>query len=424
MKLRIEKAIYGGAGLARAEGKAVFVPFTLPGELVETHITEDRVSYATAELDSVVEASPARVSPPCPYFGECGGCHYQQASYPQQLEMKAEILRETLERAHLREVPAIALVRGEPLGYRNRIRLHVDRASSMLCYKRRGSHANLSVNECPIAAPVLEEALKTIQSNSKHWLSERFDEVELFGNAEQSSILLTLWSRRGAKAAKEDLQRLWPELVSQIPQVRGAAVLSSERGKQQGGMLAQSGEQALTYNAAGHDYRVSLGSFFQVNRFLIDALIELAVGGHSGALAWDLYAGVGLFAHALTSRFEQVVAVESAASSVRDLRRNLNGGPHRVVASSTLDFLRRTAKHPRPDFVVVDPPRAGLGKEVTALLGEIRPEHITYVSCDPATLSRDLKSLLDSGYHLKNMYMVDLFPQTFHLESVAMLSLS
>src|SRR5271155_307840 len=102
MKLRIEKAIYGGAGLARAEGKAVFVPFTLPGELVETHITEDRVSYATAELDSVVEASPARVSPPCPYFGEGGGCHYQQASYPQQLEMKAEILRETLERAHLR----------------------------------------------------------------------------------------------------------------------------------------------------------------------------------------------------------------------------------------------------------------------------------------------------------------------------------
>jgi 23S rRNA (uracil1939-C5)-methyltransferase len=423
MKLRIEKAIYGGAGLARADGKAVFVPFTLPGELVEAHITEDRASYASAELDNVIEVSPARVSPPCPYFGECGGCHCQQASYAAQVEMKVQILRETLERAHLKEIPEIAVVQGEPLGYRNRIRLHVDRPSSRLCYKRRGSHANLPVDACPIAAPVLEDALRTVQSDGKEWLDGRFEEIEFFTNAGQSSMLLMLWSSRGAKAAKEGLQGLWPQLVDAIPRVAGAAVLSSERGKQQGRLLAQAGEPALTYDAAGHDYRVSLGSFFQVNRFLIDALVDLVVGGQSRALAWDLYAGVGLFAHALASHFEQVVAVESAASSVRDLRRNLTGGPHRVVAASTLDFLRRADRQARPDFVVVDPPRAGLGKEVTALLGEIRPEHITYVSCDPATLSRDLKSLLDSGYHLRNMYMVDLFPQTFHLESVAMLSL-
>ncbi len=422
MKLRIEKAIYGGAGLARADGKAIFVPFTLPGELVEAQIKEDRGSYASAELDTLLEPSPARVSPPCPYFGECGGCHYQHASYAQQLDMKAQILSESLERAHLKEIPAITLVQGEPLGYRNRIRLHVDRTSSMLCYKKRGSHANLPVDACPIAAPVLEDALRTIQSNGRQWLGEGFDEVELFTNAEQSEVLVTLWSSRGVKVAKEDLQRLWPQLVEAIPQIGGAAVLSSEHSKQQR-LLAQTGEQALTYNAAGHDYRVSLGSFFQVNRFLIDALVELVVGGQSGTLAWDLYAGVGLFAHALASRFGQVVAVESAARLVRDLRRNLSGNPHRVLASSTLDFLRGAGRQARPDLVVVDPPRAGLGKEVTALLGGIRPEYITYVSCDPATLSRDLKSLLDSGYHLKNMYLVDLFPQTFHLESVAMLSL-
>jgi 23S rRNA (uracil1939-C5)-methyltransferase len=423
MKLRIEKAIYGGAGLARADGKAIFVPFTLPGEVVEVHITEDRASYASAGLDNVLAASPARVSPPCPYFGECGGCHYQQAGYAEQVEMKVQILRETLERAHLTEIPAIAVVQGEPLGYRNRIRLHVDRASSMLCYKRRGSHANLPVDVCPIAAAALEGALKTVQSNSKQWLGTSFDEMEFFTNAEQSSILLTLWSSREAKAAQEDLRQLWPQLVNAIPEIVGAAVLSSERGKQTGTVLAQTGEQALVYKVAGHDYRVGLGSFFQVNRFLIDALVDLVVAERSGERAWDLYAGVGLFAHALASRFEQVVAVESAASSIRDLRRNLNGGPHRVVASSTLDFLRRAGRQTSPDFVVVDPPRAGLGNEVAKLLGKIRPEHITYVSCDPATLSRDLKSLLDSGYHLKNMHMVDLFPQTFHLESVAMLSL-
>jgi 23S rRNA (uracil1939-C5)-methyltransferase len=430
MKLRIEKVIYGGAGLARADGKAIFVPFTLPDELVEAHISEDRGSYASAELDAVLEASAERVSPACPYFGECGGCHYQHASYAQQLRMKAGILRETLERARLKEIPEIEAIYAEQFGYRNRIRLHVDRASSMLCYKRRGSHENLAVGECPIAAPVLEGAIKAAQSRAKEWLlGGRFTEIELFTDAEQSAILVTLWSDSGA-AAKSALEILWPELRKTVPQIAGAAVFSSERGAQRSrsrpGLLAQAGEQALTYAAAGEDYRVSLGSFFQVNRFLVDALVNRVIAERRGELAWDLYAGVGLFARALALRFERVVAVESAASSVRDLRHNLQGGGHRVVAASTLDFLKRARadRQTKPDFVVVDPPRAGLGKEVTALLAEIRPAHITYVSCDPATLSRDLKSLLDSGYHLKNMYMVDLFPQTFHLESVAMLSLS
>jgi len=434
MKLRIEKAIYGGAGLARAEGKAVFVPFTLPGEMVEAHITEDRGSYANAELDSVLQPSPERVSAACAYFGECGGCHYQHAKYAAQVEMKVQILRESLERAHLSGIPPIFGVQGEALGYRNRIRLHVDRPSSMLCYKRRGSHANLAVRECPIAAPVLREALAAMQVKAEKWrLGEHFSEVEFFTNAGRNElqgefpgeVLLTLWSGRSKGEARGDLEQLWPQLVESIPKIRGAAVLSSARGKAQGAMLAQAGEQGLTYKAAGEEYRVSLGSFFQVNRFLVDSLVELVVMDRSGEVAWDLYAGVGLFARALTRQFKRVVAVEGAASSVRDLRENLSGGAHRVAAASTLEFLRmaRSDRQGRPDFMVVDPPRAGLGKEITALTAEIRPAHITYVSCDPATLSRDLKSLLDSGYQLTKLHMVDLFPQTFHLESVAMLSL-
>jgi 23S rRNA (uracil1939-C5)-methyltransferase len=426
MKLRIEKAIYGGAGLGRDEGKAFFVPFTLPGEVVEANIIEDRGSYANAELDSVLEASPERAATPCVYFGECGGCHYQHASYAAQIEMKVQILRESLERAHLADIPAIFGVQGEALGYRNRIRLHVDRASSMLCYKRRGSHENLAVRECPIAAPVLQEALAAAQLNAGQWqLGEHFSEAEFFTNGDQNEVLLTLWSGRTKSDASGDLKRLWPQLVGAIPQIKGAAVLSSSRGKAQGARLAQAGEQALTYKAGGEEYRVGLGSFFQVNRFLIDPLVELVVMDRSGEVAWDLYAGVGLFARALAGRFKRVVAVEAAASSVRDLRENLASGAHRLAAASTLEFLRkaRSDGQRRPDFVVVDPPRAGLGKEITALLAEIRPAHITYVSCDPATLSRDLKSLLDSGYQLTKLHMVDLFPQTFHLESVAMLSL-
>ncbi len=155
-----------------------------------------------------------------------------------------------------------------------------------------------------------------------------------------------------------------------------------------------------------------------MNRFLVSELLARALSAHGGGSAWDLYAGVGLFSVALASGFEKVTAVESAASSVRDLRENLKGKQHRVVAASTLDFLKKP-HNDKPDFVIVDPPRAGLGKEVTALLSQIGPPKLTYISCDPATLSRDLQSLLHSGYHLTNITLIDLFPQTFHLETVA-----
>jgi 23S rRNA (uracil1939-C5)-methyltransferase len=426
MKLRIEKLIYGGAGLARHEGKAIFVPFTLPEELVEARIAHDQGSYANAELESILESSPDRIHPPCPYFGECGGCHYQHTSYPRQVEIKSQILREALDRAHLGNIPEIDTLHAQPFGYRNRIRLHIDRSTSELCYKRRASHRDLAVDQCPIAAPVLEDALKALQSSAQTWqLGSRFTEIELFTNAAQDSILISLFASGRAKPAEQQLSGLWTQLQAHIPHLTGTAIFSSEQGRQPGKLLSQYGEPSLAYTAANYGYRVSLGSFFQVNRHLIDPLVARVTDEASGTLAWDLYAGVGLFSAAIAPRFERVVAVESAPSSVRDLRHNLRDASSRVVASSTLDFLQRAraCKEKAPDLVIVDPPRAGLGKEVTGLLAAVRAPHITYVSCDPATLSRDLKSLLDSGYHLSSMCMVDLFPQTFHLESVAMLSL-
>ncbi len=426
MKLIIEKSVYGGAGLARSEGKVIFVPFTLPGETVEAEITNDRGGYAEAELINVLEPSPERVSPPCSYFGECGGCHYQRATYVQQLEIKRQILRESLERAHLPIVPEIATLSAEPLNYRNRARFHVDGAMSKLCYKKRGSHANLAIDACPISAPLIEKALQLLNAHGRQWqIGNLFDEAEFFTNADQNEILLTLWTSLNAKAAQSALEKLWPALHSEMPQLLGAVAFSVERGNRRPMRLASVGNQSLTYNAAGQSYRVSIASFFQVNRHLIDALAELVTGDASGKLAWDLYAGVGLFARRLLSSFDDVVAVESAPSSVQDMRHNLSAQNSRYAASSTLDFLKhaQSSGEQKPDYVIVDPPRAGLGKEVTTLLGKLRPAHITYVSCDPATLSRDLKSLLDSGYSLRQLHMVDMFPQTFHLESVAKLSL-
>ncbi|MGB7137759.1 MAG: class I SAM-dependent RNA methyltransferase [Acidobacteriaceae bacterium] len=425
MQLRIDRPIYGGAGLARAEGKAVFVPFTLPGELVEANITEEKRSYATAELLSVLEASEDRRSPPCGYFGKCGGCHYQHAGYPAQLAMKAAILREMLERAHIREIPEIAILSGEPLGYRNRVRLHVERNPFSLCYKYRNSHRNLPIGNCPIAAPELQRAIEVLhREGGALGLGGWVREVELF-TAGDGPILASFFTDAAAKAAEQALGASWPGLLGVLPGLAGAACFSAEDDRAPAKRLAQRGEEWLVYSSQDRRYRVSIGSFFQTNRFLIDSLVREVTGEEKGDTAWDLYAGAGLFSLPLTQDFASVVAVETSASAVRDLRENLRGTTHRTVASDTAAFLRRAVEQrtPAPDLAVVDPPRAGLGAEVTSALEKLQPRKITYVSCDPATLSRDLAALLESGYRLRKIHLVDLFPQTFHLESVTHLSL-
>lgn len=431
MKLRIEKAIYGGAGLARASegplaGKTVFVPLALPEEVVEAHLVDDRRSFASAELDAVLEPSPARTTPLCPYFGACGGCQYQHAVYAKQVEMKASILAESLERAHVTGIPPITAVHGEPWGYRNRIRLHVQREPFALGYRERRSHTLLAVDECPIAAPLLEEALRVCRRlGTQLGLSDACDEMEFFTNGGQDALLVSLLSSRSWRGGNEQLARIATALQGELPQLAGMGLFAVETPKQPARLLAHWGERALTYSAGESQYRVSLGSFFQVNRFLVDALVELVTEGRSGSLAWDLYAGAGLFARPLAERFAKVVAVEASPSSAADLEANLPRGTHRAVRATTTNFLRqqeRTAAAARPELVVVDPPRAGLGAEVAALLAAAEPAEIVYVSCDPATLSRDLHALIQSGYTFKSLHLVDLFPQTFHLESVSVLT--
>ena len=424
MKLQIEKCIYGGAGLARAEGKAIFVPFTLAGETVEVHIVEDKRSFANAELDTVIESSRQRAKPSCPYFGECGGCQYQHATYTEQIALKRSILQESLERARLQSLPEIVPVYGEPFGYRNRVRLHLQRQPFALCYKRRASHANLPVNHCPIAAPVLEQAIEAVTCIGQEFdLAEDFEEIEFFTNEAQSELQISLWTRQQKKELTPKLARFCEALYTETAAMTGTAVFLAEKATHSDKKVAEWGAQALTYHAAGSSYRVSIGAFFQINRFLVDRLVELVISNLSGKLAWDLYAGAGLFARALSGRFEEIIAVEAATYSAQDLRENAS--TYKPVQSGTLDFLRQKTRRQEatPDLVVVDPPRSGLGSDVTSILTKVRPPTVVYVSCDPATLSRDLHALVESGYQLRTMHMVDLFPQTFHLESITVLSL-
>jgi 23S rRNA (uracil1939-C5)-methyltransferase len=416
--VEIEKPIYGGAFLARIDGNAVFVPLTLPGEQARVRITQSKSGYATAEAEEIVRAAPERVAPACPHFGACGGCHYQHTDYKSQLAFKQAILRETLERGGMAVPAEIAVLSGEPWGYRNRIRLAFDAAGN-LGYRGHRSHAVCPMRECPIAAPLLVAAAQAFAQVARGFApSPHPTEIALFCNPAESALLATVFTANPPKLRFDEMALA---LHERIPSLTGAELVIDGDSGQQPRTIAQWGAASLDYPAAGFDYRVDHGAFFQVNRWLVDALVERVTAGHQGKLAWDLFTGVGLFARQLAANFDRVVAVESAPTATAALEDNLSGTAGAAVKAETLAFLRRSRMGERPDMIVVDPPRTGLGAETCALLAEIAAPAVAYVSCNPATLARDLRTLIASGYQIQSITLADLFPQTFHLETVVQL---
>jgi 23S rRNA (uracil1939-C5)-methyltransferase len=411
----IEKAIYGGAFLTRIERKATFVPFSLPGEQARIRIVEDKRGYAIAEAEQIVTIAPERVAPRCSHFGVCGGCHYQHANYQTQLNFKQAILRETLERGGVQPPDEIEALSANPWAYRNRIRLAFD-ANGNPGYRALRSHSVIPIRECPIAAPLLIEAARVFAEVVRQSAPAlRPTEVSLFCNADETALLANVFTASPRNVRFEELAKAVRE---RIPALQGAELVAEGSASERPSTVAQWGTTSISYRAAGFDYRVDHGAFFQVNRWLVDALVDRVIAGQAGSLAWDLFAGVGLFTRRLTSTFTRVVAVESAPSAIKALQENLISTAATAVQAATLDFLRRPRKGDRPDLIVVDPPRTGLGPEITALLAQIAAPALVYVSCDPATLARDLSALIAGGYQIQSITLADLFPQTFHLETV------
>jgi 23S rRNA (uracil1939-C5)-methyltransferase len=413
--VEIEKPIYGGNFLARHEGKAIFVPLALPGEQARIRITESKSGYSTAELAEILTPAPERIKPGCPHFGPCGGCNYQHTDYSTQLAFKQAILRETLERAGVSAPAEIATLAADPWAYRNRIRVAFDTEGNP-GYRGRRSHAVIPIGECPIAAPLLVSAAKAAADTlARVPANLRPHEVLLFCDPAESALLATFFT---SEPTQLRLDPIAPALHERIPTLKGADLATGGRPGHPPRTVSPWGATSLAYPAAGFDYRVDNGAFFQVNRWLIDAFVANVVQGHGGSLAWDLFAGVGLFARQLTLHFDKVVAVESSAASISALAANLEGTGGEAVPTSTLEFLHQNRTGPRPDLIVADPPRTGLGAEINGLLVEVAAPHLVYVSCDPATLARDLRVLLAGGYAIASITLTDLFPQTFHLETV------
>jgi 23S rRNA (uracil1939-C5)-methyltransferase len=425
--LSIEKLVYGGDGLGHADGKTVFVPYVLPGEQVRASTKAKKKKVIWADLVEVTEAASTRQAARCPHFRKCGGCHYQHISLDEQVRLKQAILRETLSRlGGIRWDGEIRTHTAAPYGYRNRAQWGVRGAKPRaLGYFLPESTVVLPIDECPVLSPRLADTFNRLQEMTRSAeLPPGVVEIEAFADSQDERISMNV--------AFEKFPSPAPELTAwfrqTMPQIESLLLLDQKANR-----FELSGPGYLLHDAGGFRYRVSHLSFFQVNRFLIEELLNTVIFGASGRLALDLYAGVGFFTLPLAKAFEHVVAVDANMAATRDLLANAE---HAGVTITSFNehadaFLKKTAE--KLDLVVLDPPRAGLGSEAAAKLAELGAPEIRYLSCDPATLARDLAVLTGSArkepggsasaprYEISEIHFFDLFPQTFHIEALVRL---
>ncbi|QQS40975.1 MAG: class I SAM-dependent RNA methyltransferase [Acidobacteriota bacterium] len=383
LEVEVVKIIPNGLGLAFAEELTLFVPLSAPGDRLRVEIAELKGRTAFAGIVEILEPSPERIEPPCPYFGTCGGCDFQQMSYEAQIAAKIGIIRDCLKRiARLGDEIEIGIIPcPEPFQYRIRTQVHADPQSKRIGFFKRQSHDVIEAESCAVLVPGLDGTVRRIRST--------FDWPE---DAEGTLSIEAGFSGGTASIYSEDMFEPVDELV---------------------------------FEAAGRTFSFDARSFFQANRHMIGPLIDAAVGGSSGALAIDLYCGIGLFTIPLAERFEKVIGVESAFESFRFAEANAAANSVSnadFIHSRVRNFLEeQKAAVEAADLVVVDPPRSGVKGRALELITDAAPKRITYVSCNPSTLARDIRSLLDSGYEIENFTALDLFPQTHHVEAVVRL---
>jgi len=427
-----QKLVYGGEALGYHNGRTVLVPRALPGERLEVEEVRVAKGVVHARPLRVLAAAPERVDPPCPYFGRCGGCHYQHLRADLQPAVKREILRETLRRIGKLtwefEIPVHA---AQPWSYRNQAQLKVATkpdGSVALGFFEAESHRLFPVDACLILSPRLNAVLAELRRPEILPRLAGAHEIELLADDRDEQVMITL---RGGFDSFE-IDALAKDLLGRLPGATSVAVESIQRG----GEIKVYGQPSLVYRVgSGREgefgYRVSPGSFFQASRFLIPQLVAAVAASDSQnecGLALDLYAGVGLLSLPLARSFAEVVAVEANRTAAADLAANARAhglANLRAVNQSVFDFLRRFARRTPdlvvPDLVVLDPPRAGVEAPAIKLLAALRPRHVTYVSCHPPTLARDLGFLAAHGYRLTAVESFDFFAQTFHIEALARL---
>lgn len=381
LDVKIEKIVPNGYGLAFAENLTVFVPLAVAGDLLRVRIYQTKGKTAFAEIVEILKPSDLRIDAPCEYFGRCGGCDFQQMNYENQLAAKLAIIKDCLTRIgkidYEKEIEIIPSPK--PFNYRARAQWHIDTRRRKIGYFQRNSHKVIDVAHCPILIENLQNTLSDLRENLAF---ENFWSEKVVIEAASANNRVSIYSDEIIEPTEE-----------------------------------------IFYESSGEKYFYSAKSFFQGNPFLIEKLVELAAGNASGKNALDLYCGVGLFTLPLARKFEKVTGVEANADAIDFAEKSAADARienAEFFADSVDDFLN-TNEFGAIDFVLLDPPRSGAERSIIENIARINPAEISYVSCEPSVLARDLRMLLDAGFAIESITALDLFPQTHHVEAVVRL---
>jgi tRNA/tmRNA/rRNA uracil-C5-methylase (TrmA/RlmC/RlmD family) len=404
-RIRIEKIVYGGEGLGRREGKVVFVPFSVPGDRLLVRPVEEKKTFLRAEIVRILESGPGRIEPPCPHFGQCGGCQLQQLDYPRQVEAKRQILEEIFFHRfpHTRGLAIVMRASSQPFGYRSRARVQLRGcgARATVGFFRCGSHAVEDIEECPLFRPSLNEALRSLrQYKLKVDADPKPQEMDMACSEEEDT-----WATTRVGGGDREGLALFP----------GSGMKE---------------DVILRRRVGEFVYRVTASVFFQVNDFIAPELAALVGNlakdaGRDSAL--DLFAGAGFFSLPLARLFKKVIAVDNSTSACRLCTANASAAALSNVQAVCADVSAWTqsagsSDMPGFDLVVLDPPRAGAGAGIMERIQKWAPNTILYVSCDPQTLSRDIARLSARDYEIDHIEGLDMFPQTYHFETVVRLT--
>jgi len=400
----VTRFAYGGDLIGRLpDGRAVFVPMALPGEKVRLELIEEKPRFARARLLEVLEPSPDRIQPRCVHFGECGGCHYQHIPYERQLDAKREVVRDQLQRiAGIEDPPVAATVPSpNPFYYRNNVQFHQAPDGRLGYMKLYANDEVLPIRECHLPEPLLNDIWPQLEIDRQVGI----ERIGLRQGSEDEALLIIQTQDAGL-----------PEMELNLP------LSVVHRSGEDTVVLA--GSDDLWLEVRGRMFRVSAGSFFQVNLPVAEAMVEhllriLPLTEQTTLL--DVYCGVGLFSAFLAPKVQRLVGVELAESATEDFAINLDEYENVELYEGAAEEILPHMNVPA-DVVLVDPPRAGLERPALDAIVALQPETIAYVSCDPATLARDLKRLIAAGYKVNQVTPFDMFPQTYHVETVCLMS--